>query len=409
MAKTKDNKKDISDETIKEIYQQEIQAPPKLKSFGEFKILILCLIISLLSGFVAALVKDSLVSQELYMETPVVNSNKSQVLDLEFLLSKEDQAYNKVLSELKSQIVGFYKKRVGEDILSSIYLEKDFLGSGVIVTSDGWLLTHYQVIGEKDYVVITSDKKVLEPIKEIEDPFSNMVLVQVSVKDLTPVKFADLNYLQATDPLLVVRYSAQNHGSDIVKTSIQRFNYHDQVKAADFLLSTEKIDHYLKIADDFELVYNGSVIFNEQSEVAGLLFESGIDKIRLAIPAYYLKSIVSNFLSSASEVIRSKLGVNYVDLSESLGLPEEVAEGRLKGAVLLGNLDADVMAVEEGSPAEEAGLLAGDIILKVNNEEINEKNSLTKLIQDYTPGQELTLMILRGDEEAEVKVVLGEM
>ncbi|MBU1131390.1 S1C family serine protease [Patescibacteria group bacterium] len=411
MTIVKKDKKNKSTDAIEEIYKQDIQAPTIIKNRTGFKIIIVCLIISFLSGFIGAWLKDALIGQSIitYAPTAAQPNTETEILDLEFLLSKEDQQYNKVLSELKGQLVGFYKKRSGQGILDSIYLQKDFLGSGIIVTSDGWLLTHSQVVGNEDYVVITADKKVLEPLKEVADDFTKTVLVQVSAKDLTPVKFADLNYLQVTDPLLTVRYSAQNHGSDIVLTSIQRFAYHDQVKPTDFLLSTEKIDHYLKVTDDFDLVYNGAAVFNNQSEVVGLLFKSGREEIRLAVPGYYLKSAVSNFLSSSAEVIRSSLGVYYVDLSESLGLPEEVAGGRLKGAVLLGDLDANVMAVAEGSSAAEAGLEAGDIILKVNNEEINEKNSLTKLIQDYTPGQELTLLVFRAGEELEIKAVLGEI
>ncbi|PIT90651.1 MAG: protease Do, partial [Candidatus Komeilibacteria bacterium CG10_big_fil_rev_8_21_14_0_10_41_13] len=56
-----------------------------------------------------------------------------------------------------------------------------------------------------------------------------------------------------------------------------------------------------------------------------------------------------------------------------------------------------------------AGLKAGDIILKVNNEDVDERNSLTKLVQDYAPGQEVTLTILRSGQQVEVKVSLGEL
>ena len=406
----KEDKKNKNADALKEIYQQDIQAPVQIERHTDLKFILLYLIISLLGVFVGALVKESLIGDQTPGPAANLNqSNNAQVLDLEFLLSKEDQQYNAVLTQLKSQVVGFYKKKTGSDILDAIYLEKDFLGSGIIVTSDGWLLTHKQVVAGEDYVIVTADKKVLEPLKEVIDDFNNIVLVQVGAQGLSPVKFADLDYLQVANPLLAVRYSAQNHGSDIVKTSIQRFAYHDQVKPEDFLLATEKIDHYLKIADDFDLVYNGAALFNENSEVAGLMFESGRDQIRLAVPGYYLKSTVSDFLFSSAEVVRSSLGVHYIDLSESLGLAEDVTEGRTKGAVILGDLNAKVPAVATGSAAAEAGLKAGDIVLKVNNEEVNEKDSLTKLVQDYTPGQEITLTVLRAGQEIEVKVILGSM
>jgi S1-C subfamily serine protease len=174
-------KKDTKEETIKEIYQQQIEAPRSIvKSTGNFKILLLCLIISLCSGFVAGLVSDTFFDTNLVIEPSSPSQQKQNVPNLESFLSKEDQNYNKVLSQLKSQIVGFYKKRVkAENILDSLYLEKDFLGSGVVVTSDGWLLTHKQVVDNQDFVVITADKKVLEPLKKVIDPLTNVVLVQI--------------------------------------------------------------------------------------------------------------------------------------------------------------------------------------------------------------------------------------
>lgn len=399
-------------EVIQEIYRQGFSAPPQSKTSPiSSKVLIFYLIMSVIAGFLAGFIQDFWFDDyTAKLVNPYESTSQSkEVLDLNFLLKEEDQAYKKVLSQQKSQMVGFYKKKVSEEILDSLYLEKDFLGSGLIITSDGWLLTHQSVIDNSDYVVVTSNKKIFEPLKEVVDPFTNTVLIQISAQNLSPVRFADLNTIQATENLLVARYSTQNHGSDIKKTSLQKFSYHDQVKSKDFLLSTEKVDHYLKLASDFDLIYNGAVLINERVEIVGLLFESGKDSIRLAIPSYYLDSAVDNFLEKSSEVMRSYLGVHYIDLSESLGLSEKVTEGQVKGAVLLGAVESNILAVKEESPAARADLKAGDIILKVNNEEVDERNSLTKLIQDYTPGQELTLTILRAGEGMEVKVVLEEL
>ncbi len=401
------------EQTLEEIYHQEIK-PPKIitKSEINLKVLILLVIISLLGGFVAGLVQDNLYDSYYRGTALDVDKDKGdedQILDLNFLLKEEDDAYGKVLTEIRSQLVGFYKSKKAGGILDSIYLEKDFLGSGIVVTSDGWLLTHQSVITDEDYVIVTNNKETFVPTKEVIDEFSGTVLIKIAKEGLAPARFAEVNNLSATNVLLSTRYSIQNHGSDIIKTSLQKFSYHDQSKGEDFLLSTEAIDHYLKVANQFEDVYNGAALINDKNEVVGVLFNSGRDLIDLAIPAYYLKSATNNFLVNSQEIIRSDLGVYYIDLSESIGLSTEVTEGRINGAVLLGNAAKNILAVETESVAAEAGLKAGDIVIKVNGEDIDEKNSLTKLIQDYTPGQEVSLMIVRAGEEMEIKVVLGEM
>jgi S1-C subfamily serine protease len=413
--KTKESR-DQRARTIQEIYRPEMEKPfIQKRGFGLGKMLLI-LIMALAAGFAAGVVQDN-VFDNVYLAgggqlQPSANVGEQEpgILDLNFLIQNQNNAsYDKVFSEIKMQIAGFYSRRSSGGILDSILLEKDFLGSGVIVTSDGWILTHKSVIDGEDYVIVTSDKKILEPVKEVVDTFSGTVLVKVNAENLSPVRFADIDALTPTTPLLATRYSAQNHGSDIVKTAIQKFSYHDQSKGADFLLTTEKIDHYLKVVEDFDNVYNGAALLNQDNQVAGLLFNSGRSFINLAVPAYYLKSVTDNFLVNSQEIIRGSLGAYYVDLSESVGLPATVTESRFNGAVLLGDSVRDILAVAKGSVAESAGLKAGDIVIRVNNEDVDERNSLTRLIQDYTPGQTLKLKVIRAGEEMEVEVVLGEM
>ena len=412
IGRSKSDSKTDATETLAEIYQSEIQRPKALvRSAVGLKALLLLLAVSLIGGFWAGFVQDNLFDG--YYQGLALNNTSAkpepELLDLNFLLKEQDNQYDRVLSEIRSHLVGFYSQKEGSGILDSVFLESDFLGSGIVVTSDGWLLTHRSVVGDGDYVVVTGNKEVLEPQEEVADEFSGAVLVKIAKDNLSPVKFAEVNNLSPTNVLLAARYSVQNHGSDIVKTSLQKFAYHDQAKAEDFLLATEKIDHYLKAANEFKLTYNGAALINENNEVVGLMFDSGRNLIDLALPAYYLKSAINNFLVNSQEIIRSSLGVYYIDLAEAIGLGHEVSEGRTKGAVLLGSSVKNVLAVEPGSAAAEAGLEAGDIVIKVNGEEVDEKNSLTKLIQDYTPGQEISLTIVRAGEEMEIKLILGEI
>lgn len=407
--KEKIDKKEILDSMYNEPFYKQ-QAPKSLWR----KFFYTSLIVSLFAGFAAGL------AQNLWFEAywqpyvistvnPVYSPEKNkEVLDLNFLLSEEEQQFEQSLGQLRSQIVGFYKERQGE-FLESIYLEKDFLGSGMVITSDGWLLTHQSLVANQEFVVLTSDKKVYNPSKVIVDSFNQVALIKINAQNLSPAKFADLDTLVPTQNFLISRYTMQNHGSDLVKSSIQKFFYHDQSKGSDFLLSSDNIDHYLKLSVTLDLPYNGAAVVNDRLEIVGLLFESGKPSIQLGIPGYYLASTVKNFLSSSDDVIRGYLGVHYLNLTEIVGLSDEVTGGNQKGALLFGEAANKVPAVIKGSPAEKAGLLAGDIILKVNNEEVDVKNSLTRLINDYTPGQELTLTVSREGKTSDLKIILGEL
>ncbi|MCX6785472.1 MAG: PDZ domain-containing protein [Candidatus Komeilibacteria bacterium] len=418
--------KDLSSQkaAITEIYDQQIQQPYHGRAVVSFKLLLLLLFTSVLGGILGGLIHAGWFSGQVNQNVNQpgnlnlnLNSDttvkKTEILDLNSLLkdNTNNDAYAKVLHELKSQVVGFYSKKAAvPGIFDSLYLEKDFLGSGVIVTSDGWILAPRSVVKDQNYIIVTADKRIFDPQKAVVDNFSNSVLVKIEAKNLSPVSFSDLSTLKTTDTLLSLRYTLKGNGnSEIIKTAVAKFFYHDQGKGADFLLASDKEDHYLKMSNDFEALYNGAPLFNDKGQVAGLLFNSGRSIIDLAIPAYYLKSGVSSFLTSSSVVARPSLGVNYLDLSEVLGLSADVSENRLKGAVLLGDAKRSITAIVPNSPAAKAGLQAGDIIVKINNEELNESDSLTKLIQEYPAGQEITLTISRKGNEQDVKITLGKL
>ena len=404
-------------EVIEKVFQHELDRPRNIGlSAFTFKLFFLIFLTALAAGFLAGFIRDNLM--DIYSQKTsqnqvtnfADNNDKSQVLNLNFLVQEQDNAYSDVLTKVRAQVVGFYKAKPAGGILDSLYLEKDFLGSGVVVTSDGWLLTHQSVLNKaENAVVVTSDKKKYQLEGKVLDPFSGLVLVKIVAVGLSPVKFADLTEMPGTQALIVSRYSIQNHGSDLIKNYIRKFGYHDQSKGSDFLLSTERIERYLKMSSPLDGVYNGAAVISDKNEIVGLLFNSGHEAIDLGIPSFYLKSAVNNFLSTSDKILRSSIGLNYLDLTESLGLSNDVTENRLKGAVLIGDAKRNIMAVVENSPAAKAGLKAGDIILKINNEEINERNSLTKLIQDYTPGKEIILTISREGKEQEVKVILEEL
>ncbi|HLC63824.1 MAG TPA: hypothetical protein VJK25_00545, partial [Patescibacteria group bacterium] len=170
IGRSKSDSKTDATETLAEIYQSEIQRPKALvRSAVGLKALLLLLAVSLIGGFWAGFVQDNLFDG--YYQGLALNNTSAkpepELLDLNFLLKEQDNQYDRVLSEIRSHLVGFYSQKEGSGILDSVFLESDFLGSGIVVTSDGWLLTHRSVVGDGDYVVVTGNKEVLEPQEEV--------------------------------------------------------------------------------------------------------------------------------------------------------------------------------------------------------------------------------------------------
>src|SRR3989338_5455330 len=154
-------------EVIEKVFQHELDRPRNIGlSAFTFKLFFLIFLTALAAGFLAGFIRDNLM--DIYSQKTsqnqvtnfADNNDKSQVLNLNFLVQEQDNAYSDVLTKVRAQVVGFYKAKPAGGILDSLYLEKDFLGSGVVVTSDGWLLTHQSVLNKaENAVVVTSDKK----------------------------------------------------------------------------------------------------------------------------------------------------------------------------------------------------------------------------------------------------------
>lgn len=126
---------------------------------------------------------------------------------------------------------------------------------------------------------------------------------------------------------------------------------------------------------------------------------------KYALPTEYLIPIMGGIIKN--DIKRPELGVNYINLAKYPKVNPKTGEMRDHGALLSGY--KNLLAVKRGSPADKAGLQVGDIILQVEDELVNGKKTLTQMIQEYSPGSELELLILRGEKERVVKVVLGKI
>ena len=156
---------------------------------------------------------------------------------------------------------------------------------------------------------------------------------------------------------------------------------------------------YFHLSDEFK----GSFLFNLSGDVLGLLDKNGAVE-QISHFAGAIKSLLKNKV-----VVRPSLGVNYIDLSRVVSaIPTSSGQGEYKkGALIYKSIKG--ISVIKGGVAEKAGLKEGDIIISVEGMEINEKNNLTDIIQQFIAGDKISITYLRNDKESEVEVELGEI
>lgn len=366
--------------------------------------LVMVLVVSVIIGFLAGLVGELWVNSLLAPEIKFKNyqdltkrldqliSDKNS--EIKNILTEQDYSFVETVESISPMTVKIYKYKNPGVQLSNNYLDTDVLGSGFILTNDGWVMTSKQVISDPkvNYLVQVGDN--VYPVQDIvSDMMTDAVMIKLDANDLPVVDLGSKNSLFLGQSLLVYTL---NEG--LTKTSIASLNDVQFLKYNDLLQSSENFYHLIKLQGNFSEISIGAPVVNLDGRVVGVLLDTDGSLLPIDYLVGAMKTIVQRGV-----VERNYLGVHYLDLSTAPNFKSEQSSG----AYLIS--DGVRPAIIPKSPAAKAGLLAGDIIVKVEAEEVNTLHSLTSLIQDYPVGSQIKLNVLRGDTELEIDVVLEKI
>jgi len=383
---------------------------------------LVCLVVGIFGGILGELfVNNYFSSQGLQLTSfwqPAADSTSDEKQQVIILRSSEaNKAESTALSSLVeaagASVVGIFpEKKVGESIWDSIYLPSEQLGNGLILTSDGWIVTSEQVITttSSDLVVVFSDKNMAKVERVVIDKASGAVFIKADAQGLKVVKFGSSQIWFPGEQLLVLASSVASGKYKTALTNLARLNYQPAQKPQDLLQNSETYKEKVLLKDAVDREFFGSPVVNLKGEIIGILYGGQLSPSsselsgNIVIPHNYFSQVLKNLLANG-EIDRPYLGVNYLDLAQIVGLDKNVSEGRQSGAVLYGERGT-LPAVMPDSPAAKAGLKAGDIIIKVNNEAVDTNNSLTELVQQYKVGDVLKLTIIFQGTERVVDAVL---
>jgi serine protease Do len=273
-------------------------------------------------------------------------------------------------------------------------LESRSLGSGFIVTADGYVLTNAHVVESADEILVRlTDKREFKARVIGADKRTDVALIKIDASSLPVVQLGDPNVLKVGEWVVAI---GSPFGFDNSVTA-------GIVSAKGRSLPQENFVPFIQTDVAINPGNSGGPLFNMKGEVVGINSQiysrsGGFMGISFAIPIDVAMDVQGQ-LRSNGKVSRGRIGVVIQevtkDLAESFGLSK--AQG------------AAVSSVEKAGPAEKAGIEAGDVILKFDGKTITSSSDLPRVVGATRPGTRVSLQVWRKGASKDFSLVVGEI
>ncbi len=281
-------------------------------------------------------------------------------------------------------------------------------GTGFIISGqEGLILTNKHVISEEDaeYTVVTNSGEKYEAKVLASDPFNDIAILKVEVKDLSEVKLGNSDDLKIGQTVIAIGNALGEYRNTVTKGVISGISR--RVVAGDAMGNSEVLEDVIQTDAAINFGNSGGPLINLQGEVIGI--NTAINRegqlIGFAIPINQVKQAIED-VKEYGRIVRPFLGIRYLLINEQIAKENKLPYNY--GALIVRGEEMTDLAVIPGSPANKAGLVENDILLEMNGQKITEENPLGKEVQKYKPGDELKLKIYHQGKEEEVKIILEE-
>lgn len=287
------------------------------------------------------------------------------------------------------------RKFFGEDF-DNLFNENKIqrsLGSGVIVSKDGYIVTNNHVIDNADEIIVTlSGEKIEYPAKVIgKDVDSDLAVIKIDAKNLNPITFAYSSDLRIGDVIFAIG-NPFGIGESISQGIISALNKNR--------VGINRYENFIQTDASINPGNSGGALVDSRGALIGLnsaiLSRSGgNDGIGFAIPVDMVKSVVTKLIEDG-KVTRGYLGVIIDDLSPDLQKIYNKKEGAL------------VLDVEKDTPADKYGLKRGDLIYKINDALIKDRIDLQNIVSAFKPKQKIVVEVERNKKNITLNIVLAD-
>ncbi|MFA6170948.1 MAG: trypsin-like peptidase domain-containing protein [Patescibacteria group bacterium] len=282
-------------------------------------------------------------------------------------------------------------------------------GTGFIISSDGLIITNKHVAAvasEKtsEYRIILASGKEYYAQFIGKDPLNDLAILKIFDKNLPYIEMGDSDKLVEGMTVIAIGNTLGLYQNTVTKGIVSGLGR--SVAASDKNGQAELLDNVIQSDADINPGNSGGPLIDLSGKVVGI--NTAIDQdgqgVSFAIPINDARPVITS-VKERGRIVRARLGVHYTMLTPEIAKDKKL--GRDKGAWIIAGENGSP-AILADSPAEKAGLQAGDIVYEVNGIKIEGGKTLQSITQRYKPGNKIGLKILRGGKSIVINVVLDE-
>ena len=270
-------------------------------------------------------------------------------------------------------------------------------GSGVVYTEDGYIITNYHVIEEALNSSNSAVKVTLSNNEEYEakivgeDETTDIALLKVEAKGLTPATFADSDELSVGEYAIAIGNPLGKEFAGSVTVGY--------ISALNRTITADgRTYHVIQTDAAINPGNSGGALVNSKGQVVGIntvkISDESVEGLGFAIPSNYALKIVEE-LKENGKIVRPYIGIYGIDLDETLATRNRLVEG------------VYLYKIASSSPAEEAGLQRGDVIVEFDGQKVSSVDEINDIKNQKEIGDKVKVKIYRNGEYKEGTITLG--
>lgn len=337
--------------------------------------------------------------------------NVTMINKTEQIYVKEESSLDKLASQVSSSVVNIISYpdpgvKIGSKSSSSSAASATKNGAGLVVTSDGLIMTYLSAINPEysKYKIMMADGNVFDAEMAGVDLWSNLAFLKISASNLPAVSFGNSDDVKSGEKVVAIGNSQGEYQNSYASGQIADFNptYNLAGKTLSF---SDKIEGIFEANVDFGKKYVGGPLVDYSGQVVAVLgsVERENSTEFFGIPSNKIKTVIDRAIKKELDQ-DYQLGIYYVPVTKTYALANNLDSD--SGALIYSPSGQQGLAIISGSPASRSNLKIDDIITQVNGEKIEEGKSFPDLLYKHKKGEEIELTVIRDKQEAKVKVQL---